>query len=151
MPRPSPLLQQSVNASDTSSQSLYDHIRYVLLAMARRHPLLAALEPVADALGAELVSAKAALPSDIPLHWDGKLVGGLRLPGVQGTLDRMITAVEAELGAPLARLSREDKQRAVQLLGDRGAFALRKSVEYVADAMSVSRFTIYNYLNSAES
>ncbi|MCU1428255.1 MAG: hypothetical protein JWL83_2255 [Actinomycetia bacterium] len=119
--------------------------------MARRHPLLAALEPVADALGAELVSAKAALPSDIPLHWDGKLVGGLRLPGVQGTLDRMITAVEAELGAPLARLSREDKQRAVQLLGDRGAFALRKSVEYVADAMSVSRFTIYNYLNSAES
>ena len=113
------------------------------------HPLLAALEPVADALGADLVPPGAVTSGDIPLRWEGEVVGGLRLPGVHGTLDRMIGAVEAELGAPLADLSREGKQRAVHLLDERGAFQLRKSVEEVADALRVSRFTVYNYLNAA--
>ena len=36
------------------------------------------------------------------------------------------------------------------LLGDRGAFELRRSVEAVAEAMGVSRFTIYNYLNAVD-
>jgi HTH domain len=113
-----------------------------------RHPLLAALEPVAEALGATLVPASRLVAGDIPLRWDDQLVGGLRLPGVRGALDRMIAAVESELGAPLASLSRVGKQRAVRLLDDRGAFQLRRSVEEVADALGVSRFTVYNYLNA---
>jgi hypothetical protein len=107
-----------------------------------------ALEPVAEALGATLVPASRVGTGDVPLRWEGDLVGGLRLPGVRGALDRMIAAVEAQLGAPLAELSREDKQRAVRMLDERGAFQLRKSVEEVADALSVSRFTVYNYLNA---
>jgi hypothetical protein len=113
-----------------------------------RHPLLRALEPVADALGAELVGVRQLRSGDVPLQWDGELVGGLRLPGMQGTLERMMAAVEQELGVALAEMTREQKQLAVRLLDDRGAFALRRSVESVADAMSVSRFTIYNYLNA---
>jgi DNA binding protein with HTH domain len=113
-----------------------------------RHPLLVALEPVAGALGATLVPASRVGAGDIPLRWEGELVGGLRLPGVHGTLDRVIAAVESELGSPLAELSREDKQRAVKLLDERGAFQLRKAVEDVADALGVSRFTVYNYLNA---
>jgi len=113
-----------------------------------RHPFLVALEPVADVLGATLVPASGVTAGDVPLRWDGEVVGGLRLPGVHGTLERMIAAVEAELGSQLAALSREDKQRAVRLLDDRGAFQLRKSVEDVADALGVSRFTVYNYLNA---
>jgi hypothetical protein len=113
-----------------------------------RHPLLVALEPVADALGATLVPASQVGDADIPLRWEGDVVGGLRLPGVHGALDRMIATVEAQLGAPLAELSREDKQRAVRLLDERGAFRLRKAVEEVADALGVSRFTVYNYLNA---
>jgi hypothetical protein len=112
--------------------------------------LLVALEPVAEALGATLVSGRRVHPSDIPLHWEGEFVGGLRLPGVHGTLDRMIAAVEEELGAALPALSREDKQAAVQMLHERGAFELRRSVESVAEVMGVSRFTIYNYLNATE-
>jgi len=113
-----------------------------------RHPLLVALEPVAAALGATIVPATKLRSTDIPLEWEGEVVGGLRLPGVQGTLERMIAAIEDELGASLGELSREDKQRAVQLLSERGAFSLRRSVETVAEAMGVSRFTIYNYLNA---
>ena len=50
----------------------------------------------------------------------------------------------------MAELSREDKQRAVARLHDRGAFRYRKSVEVVADALGVSRFTVYNYLNARD-
>ena len=116
--------------------------------MSALHPLLVALEPVADVLGATLVPVSGLGAGDIPLRWEGELVGGLRLPGVHGTLDRMIAAVESELGARLADLSREDKQKAVRLLDERGAFQLRKAVEDVADALGVSRFTVYNYLNA---
>ena len=56
--------------------------------------------------------------------------------------------VETELGGRLPDLGREDKQRAVRLLDDRGAFTLRRAVEQVADAMGVSRITVYNYLNA---
>ena len=34
------------------------------------------------------------------------------------------------------------------LLDERGAFTLRRAVEDVADAMGVSRITVYNYLNA---
>ncbi|MEO7555799.1 MAG: helix-turn-helix domain-containing protein [Acidimicrobiales bacterium] len=117
--------------------------------MARRHPLLVAMAPVTAALGAVVVPAERVQSGDIALEWEGELVGGLRLPGVHGALERMVAAVESELGAGLRELSRENKQRAVRLLEERGAFQLRKAVEDVADAMGVSRFTVYNYLNVA--
>jgi hypothetical protein len=113
------------------------------------HPLLVAVRPVADAVGGMVVPCDELIAADIPLRWDGVVVGGMRLPTeLHGALDRLITGVERELGAPLAALSREDKQRAVRLLDERGAFTLRKAVEDVADALGVSRFTVYNYLNS---
>lgn len=62
-------------------------------------------------------------------------------------LDRLIQQVEHELGCSLAALDRPGKQRAVRLLEERGAFQLRKSVADVAEALGVTRFTVYNYLN----
>ncbi len=116
--------------------------------MAAKHPLIVALEPLAEVLGADLVSLSKLHEGDIPLHWEGELVGALRLPGLAVALDRLIRQVEAELGGTLSKLSREDKQSAVKILEERGAFTLRKSIEDVADAMGVSRITIYNYLNA---
>lgn len=62
-------------------------------------------------------------------------------------LARLIADVERELGAKLGELDRAGKQRAVRVLRERGAFGLRKSVSSVADALGVTRFTVYNYLN----
>ncbi len=113
------------------------------------HPLLTAVGPVADAVGGTVVACEDLAPGDVALRWDGVVVGGLRLPTeLHGALERLIAHVERELGSPLGHLSREDKQRAVRLLDEWGAFTLRKAVEDVADAMGVSRFTVYNYLNS---
>ncbi|HUF97464.1 MAG TPA: helix-turn-helix domain-containing protein [Ilumatobacter sp.] len=113
-----------------------------------QHPLLRAVRPVVEAVGARLVDAADAEPSDVPLIWDGQTVGAVRMPPLHGALDRLIDTVEAELGSRLPSLSREDKQRAVRLLDERGAFTLRRAVEDVADAMGVSRITVYNYLNA---
>ena len=115
---------------------------------AEPHPLVRAVKPVVDAVGATLVPASQQEPSDVPLLWNGELVAAVRMPPLHGALDRLIDTVEAELGAPLPSLSREDKQRAVRLLDERGAFILRRAVEDVADAMGVSRITVYNYLNA---
>ncbi|MFM7537548.1 MAG: helix-turn-helix domain-containing protein [Acidimicrobiales bacterium] len=112
------------------------------------HPLLVALAPVAEALGTELVGPGEFEPSDIPLRWEGTLVGAMRLPRMQGALGRLIEGVERELGGRLVELGREDKQLAVRLLDERGAFLFRRSVDDVADALGVSRITVYNYLNA---
>lgn len=111
---------------------------------------LAALAPVAHAIGARIVPVEAAHPSDVPLVWGGVTVGALQLPQLHDALDRLIEGVERELGAELESLSREDKQKAIKLLDERGAFVLRRSVEDVADAFNVSRITIYNYLNAVK-
>jgi hypothetical protein len=105
---------------------------------------------VADAIGAVIVQPLQMRPSDIPLNWDGEVVGGLRLEDLQGSLRRLMLSVERELGHPFHELNREQKQAAVRLLNERGAFLLRRSVETVADAIGVSRITIYNYLNAIE-
>ncbi|MGH9124657.1 MAG: helix-turn-helix domain-containing protein [Acidimicrobiales bacterium] len=125
----------------------------VAMAVSRRqplpaHPFLDAIEPVALALEAQVVPKDDLGPGDIPLAYDGTVLAGLRLPRAQGMLDRLLAEVERELGAKLSSLSREDKQRAVKLLNERGAFSLRRSVEDVAEALGVSRITVYNYLNA---
>jgi hypothetical protein len=108
---------------------------------------LTAMGSVAAALGAEIVTANRLVASDVPLEWDGVVVGGLRIPQLVGALERLIEQVERDLGSPLGELSREGKQLAVRLLEDGGAFTLRRAVDQVADALGVSRITVYNYLN----
>ena len=45
------------------------------------HPLLDALGPVADALGATLLAPDDLTEADIPLLWEGEVVGGIALSG----------------------------------------------------------------------
>jgi hypothetical protein len=113
-----------------------------------RHPLVVAVKPIVEALGAIVVPADEREPGDLPVKWEGQVLAAVRPAPLHGALDRLIEAVERELGAPLPTLSREDKQRAIRLLDERGAFILRRAVEDVADAMGVSRITVYNYLNA---
>lgn len=112
------------------------------------HPLLQAVQPLVDATGSSLIPVEDAGPGDIPLLWEGEPIVMVRVGALHGALDRLIESVERELGGRLADLSREQKQRAIRLLDERGAFVLRRAVEDLADAMGVSRITVYNYLNA---
>ncbi|MEI6400749.1 MAG: helix-turn-helix domain-containing protein [Actinomycetota bacterium] len=113
-----------------------------------RHPLVLSVKPIIEALGAQLVPLDQREPGDMALKWEGTEVAAVRMAPLHGALDRLIEGVERELGGRLTMLGREDKQRAIRLLDERGAFTLRRAVEDVADAMGVSRITIYNYLNA---
>jgi predicted transcriptional regulator YheO len=48
---------------------------------------------------------------------------------------------------PVEFMTKADKIRVVHLLDDRGIFMIRGSVQTVARALNVSRYTIYNYLD----
>ena len=116
--------------------------------MASKHPVIATVQPLLKATGGRLIAAHEIQSGDIPLIWEGETVAGVRLPPLHGALDRIIDGVERELGDSLSALSRNNKQVAIRLLDEQGAFTLRRAVEDVADAMGVSRITIYNYLNA---
>ena len=130
------------------------------------HPLLLAIDPLITRIGAAVVDPMDLQTDDIPLRWDGEVVAGIRLvadnpalstvagrPTVDseaepaGGLDGILSDLEGQLGSPLAELDRPGKQRAVRLLEESGAFSYRKSVETVAAALGISRFTVYNYRN----
>ncbi len=106
----------------------------------------ATLEEIATATDAVLRAAFAAGATRVTLAvGDARPIAATDL---NGALARMLAEVEAELGAPLAALDRDGKQTAVRTLDERGAFTLRRSIEDVADALGVSRVTVYHYLDA---
>ena len=123
---------------------------------------LEAVRPLVERIGASLVDPAEIAADDVPLVWGGALVAGVRFivrsthdpdrpAGVGDDASRglalILDEVQGEFGTPLTDLLRPEKQRAVRRLEESGAFAYRRSVETVAAALGVSRFTIYNYLN----
>lgn len=55
-----------------------------------------------------------------------------------------------EQNVPVDLMRKEHKLAVVRALKDRGMFMLRDAVEMIAASLSVTRFTIYNYLNELE-
>lgn len=110
-------------------------------------PFVAAVKPLVDAMGGEMLPPGQAGPDDVVLAWAGADVVAVRLPQLAESLDHILAAMERGRGKPLAELDRKAKQEVVRMLEARGAFAVRHGVETVASALGVSRFTVYNYLN----
>ena len=70
-----------------------------------RHPLVLAVKPIIEALGAQLVPLEAREPGDLPLKWEGAEVAVVRMAPLHGALDRLIEGVEREFGTRLAEMS----------------------------------------------
>ncbi|MFI6103225.1 helix-turn-helix domain-containing protein [Streptomyces sp. NPDC051310] len=111
------------------------------------HPLVTAVKPLVDAMGAEILRPEEAGADDVVLAWEGEDVLAVRLPQLADSLERILAAMERRHGMPLSQLDRKVKQSVVRTLEARGAFSVRHGVETVASALGVSRFTVYNYLN----
>lgn len=58
---------------------------------------------------------------------------------VQGKLD--------EIGKPVSYLNKEEKVDVVKKLDIQGVFLIKGAIDYVAEILCVSRYTIYNYLD----
>jgi hypothetical protein len=111
------------------------------------HPVLVAIQPLLDAIGGTITPVDQIESGDVSISWDGEVIAGVRLDPLSRALDRMVASIEDELGGKLVALPRTEKQAAIRMLDERGAFLLRKAIEDVAAMMGVSRITIYNYLN----
>lgn len=123
--------------------------------------LIEAVRPLVDRIGGRLIDPADVTAGDVALAWRGAVVAAVRLtPAGNGSADTdadakpdeggltgILADVQREFAEPLDELPRPEKQRAVRLLEEAGAFSYRKSVETVATALGVSRFTVYNYLN----
>lgn len=65
---------------------------------------------------------------------------------VIGILRHIIRKTIEEAGIPISEMSREDKVEIVKFLSEKEIFLIKGAVNYVADTLNVSRYTIYNYL-----
>lgn len=108
------------------------------------------LDAIGEAVGAMVVDSIRAGATNLTVQVasESEQLGPVTL---HGALDAMMRAAAREIGTDSADWDRADKQRVVRMLDERGAFLLRGAVDDVANAMGVSRITIYNYLNALDS
>jgi predicted transcriptional regulator YheO len=64
-------------------------------------------------------------------------------------LDYLVSKTIEEYGKLPEQMSREDKIQVVGYLDDKGLFRIKGSVNWVAEKLGTSRYTIYNYLEAA--
>lgn len=65
---------------------------------------------------------------------------------IRDVLAGMIAATLREMGKTPAAMSRDEKMEVVKRLEERGAFLVKRSAEQVAEALDLSRFTVFAYL-----
>lgn len=62
-------------------------------------------------------------------------------------LYNVVSKVIKDFGKPVAYLSKEEKVTIVKSLDEKGMFLIKGAVDYIAEVLCVSRYTIYNYLD----
>jgi len=65
---------------------------------------------------------------------------------IRDVVAAMITKILNEMGKTPGVMSREEKMKVVKRLEERGAFLVKRSAEQVAEALDLSRYTIFSYL-----
>ena len=82
----------------------------------------------------------------------GRLGGGAPELGeifagdIRDVVAGMVTQTLGEIGKMPAAMTREEKMEVVKRLEERGAFLVKRSAEQVAEALDLSRYTIFAYL-----
>lgn len=66
---------------------------------------------------------------------------------VSGVLKDIVNDTIQTIGKPIIYLSKEEKVNIVEILDQKGAFLIKGAIDYVAEVLCVSRYTIYNYLD----
>ncbi len=84
----------------------------------------------------------AARPSGEVVPETEELFGG----DIREVLAGMIVGILSDMGKTPATMNREEKMEVVARLEERGAFLVKRSAEQVAEALDLSRFTVFSYL-----
>lgn len=67
---------------------------------------------------------------------------------VSELLEYMLQSALVYVDKPLTLMDREDKQRFLKYLDDKGLFVISKSGDRVCEFLGISKFTLYNYLDA---
>lgn len=67
---------------------------------------------------------------------------------ISDVLEYLIANADKLAGKPVEKLTREEKIEFVRYLDQKGAFLVTKSSEKVCEHLKISRFTLYNYLDT---
>jgi predicted transcriptional regulator YheO len=65
---------------------------------------------------------------------------------IRDVVSGMVAKILGEMGRTPGAMTREDKMEVVKRLEERGAFLVKRSAEQVAEALDLSRYTIFSYL-----
>lgn len=66
---------------------------------------------------------------------------------VNDLLDTLIAQSVANIGKPVALMTKDEKVQAIQFLNDAGAFLITKSGDKVSKYFNISKFTLYSYID----
>lgn len=69
---------------------------------------------------------------------------------VNELLDTLIDQALALAGKPVALMNKDDKVAVVQYLNNAGAFLITKSGDKIASLLSISKFTLYSYMDAGK-
>ncbi len=70
---------------------------------------------------------------------------------VNEVLAQLVQEAIADQGKSILLMERDDKVAAVQRMYDKGVFLIKGSIDYVANALGVSRYTVYGYVEQIKS
>ena len=62
-----------------------------------RHPLVVAVAPIVEALGATMVPADEREAGDLPVKWEGQVLAAVRPAPLHGALDRLIESIRPRM------------------------------------------------------
>jgi predicted transcriptional regulator YheO len=66
---------------------------------------------------------------------------------VSGVLSQLVNQAVKEYEKPIIYMTKDEKVAVVKKLDTQGTFLIKGAIDYVADVLCVSRYTIYNYLD----
>lgn len=65
---------------------------------------------------------------------------------IRDVVSGMVAKILKEMGKAPGAMSKEEKMEVVKRLEERGAFLVKRSAEQVAEALDLSRYTVFSYL-----
>lgn len=73
------------------------------------------------------------------------------IDNVDELFDYYLTEAELIIGKHASLMTREEKEKAIRYLSERGLFKITNASSKLCDYFGISKYTLYNYLNNTES
>lgn len=70
-------------------------------------------------------------------------------PSINDLENQIINEAIEMIGKPIALMHKEDREKFISYLDQKGLFLIKGAVQKVANMMNISKFTLYNYLDKS--